>query len=180
MSDINVILEQVERLSLFELNRLRSAISIILDDPLQNEAIKQHLKIGMKITYFSNQKNDLVEATITEIRKTWVSVVNTQDNESWNVKFYSINLEGLNIKINPRNPSEGLDRNSLNVGARVGWYSKLGYEIYGMVEKLNPKKALIRLGDGQQWTVPYSLLFLVMDGVSIQGGQLCIEGEVIR
>lgn len=180
MNDINAIFEQLKPLSLFELNRLGSAISIILDDPVKNEAIKRHLKIGMKITYFSSDKNDLVEATVTDIRKTWVSVVNTQDNKGWNIKFCSINLQGIDISINPRKPSDGLDRNSLKVGDRVGWHSKLGYELYGIVEKLNPKKALVRLGDGEQWTVSYSLLFLVMDGVSIQGGQLCIEGEVIR
>jgi len=115
-----------------------------------------------------------------DIRKTWVSVVNMQDNERWNVKFCSINLQGIDININPKKSSGGLDRNSLKVGDRVGWHSKLGYDFFGVVEKLNPKKALIRLGDGAQWTVPYSLLFLVMDGVSSYGGQLCIEGKVIR
>jgi hypothetical protein len=109
-----------------------------------------------------------------------LAIPNTQDNKGWNIKFCSINLQGIDISINPRKPSDGLDRNSLKVGDRVGWHSKLGYELYGIVEKLNPKKALVRLGDGEQWTVSYSLLFLVMDGVSIQGGQLCIEGEVIR
>jgi hypothetical protein len=59
------------------------------------------------------------------------------------------------------------------------WNSKLGYELYGLVEKLNPKKALVRLGTGECWTVSYSLLFLVMDGAinSIRNEPLCIEGE---
>ena len=116
MNDINAIFEQLKPLSLFELNRLVSAISIILDDPVKNEAIKRHLKIGMKITYFSSDKNDLVEATVTDIRKTWVSVVNTQDNKGWNIKFCSINLQGIDVSINPKKLSDGLDRNSLKVG----------------------------------------------------------------
>lgn len=180
MNNINLIFEQLKSLSLFELNRLSSAISKILDDPARNEAIKRHLKIGMKITYFSSDKNDLIEATVTDIRKTWVSVVNVQDNSRWNIKFCLINLQGIDVSINPRKSSGGLDRNSLKVGDRVGWHSKLGYDLYGVVEKLNPKKAVVRLGNGEQWTVSYSLLFLVMDGVSMPGGQLCIEGEVIR
>ena len=43
MSDINTIFEQLKPLSLFELNRLRSAISTIMDDPEKNAAIKRHL-----------------------------------------------------------------------------------------------------------------------------------------
>lgn len=180
MTDINSIFKQLEFLSLFELSRLRCAISMVLDDPARNEAIKYHLKIGMKITYFSSDKNDLIEATVVDIRKTRASVINTADGTKWNIKFYVINLQGIDATITPKKSSGGLDRNSLKVGDRVGWNSKLGYELYGIVEKLNPKKALVRLGDGEQWTVSYSLLFLVMDGISIQSGQRCIEGEVIR
>ncbi|MCX7116663.1 MAG: hypothetical protein NTW94_01890 [Legionellales bacterium] len=180
MTDINKIFEQLKSLSLFELNRLRSAISIIMDDPEKNTAIKRHLKVGMTITYFCSDKNVLVDATIEEIRKTWASVINVSDGRKWNIKFYFINLQGINVNINPRQASGGLDRNSLKVGDRVGWHSKLGYELYGLVEKRNPKKALVRLNDGEQWTVSYSLLFLVMDGTSSHGGQLCIEGEVVR
>ena len=180
MSDINTIFEQLKPLSLFELNRLRSAISTIMDDPEKNAAIKRHLKVGMKITYFCSDKNTLVESTIEEIRKTWASVIDVSDGKKWNIKFYLINLEGIDVNINPRQSFGGLDRNSLKVGDRVGWHSKLGYDLYGVVEKLNPKKALVRLSDGEQWTVSYPLLFLVMDGVSSHGGQLCIEGEVIR
>ena len=80
-----------------------------------------------------------------------------------------INLQGIDTSIAPKKYSGGLDRNSLKVGDRVGWHSKLGHDLYGVVEKLNPKKALVRLGNGEQWTVSYSLLFLVMDGFSVQG-----------
>lgn len=180
MADFNAVLEQLEPWSLFEINRLRSAISRLLDDPARIEAIKRQLKVGMKITYFSRDKNGLIEATIDEVRKTWASVINVQDGKRWNIKFFLINLHGIDINIAPKKHSTGLDRNSLKVGDHVGWNSKLGHDLYGVVEKLNPKKALIRLGSGDRWTVPYSLLFLVMDGVSTQGGRLCIEGEVIR
>jgi hypothetical protein len=180
MADVNSIFKQLESLSLFELNRLRSAISIALEDPDKNQSIKNHLKVGMKITYFSSNKNSLIEATVVDIRKTRASVVNTDDGVKWNISFYLINLQGIDVNIVPKRSFGGLDRNSLKVGDHVGWHSKLGYELYGVIEKLNPKKALIHLGDGQQWTVSYPLLFLVMDGVSIQSRNLCIEGEVIR
>ena len=179
MADFNTILDQITPWSLFEVHRLRCALGKLLDDPVRNEAIKRQLQIGMKITYFCSDKNALVEATIEEVRKTLASVVDIKDVRKWNIKFYLINLEGIDTSIQPKRTSGGLDRNSLKVGDRVGWHSKLGYELYGVVEKLNPKKALVRLGNGEQWTVSYSLLFLVMDGFSIQDGQLCIEGEIV-
>ena len=180
MANFNSILEQIEPWSLFEINRLHSALGNLLDDPARNEAIKRQLKVGMKITYFCGDKNNLVEATIDDVRKTRASVTKIEDGTRWNIHFYLINLEGIDASIIPKQYSGDLDRNSLKVGDRVGWHSKLGYDLYGEVEKLNPKKALIRLGNDEQWTVSYSLLFLVMDGVSVQGETLCIEGEVIR
>lgn len=181
MSDFNSILEQLELWSLFELNRLQSAIDKLLDDPVKNESIKPQLKVGMKITYFCSDKNNLIEATVEEVRKTWASVINIADGQRWRIKFSRINLQDINIDIVPKKYSGGLNRNSLKVGDYVGWHSKSGHDVYGVIEKLNPKKALIQLGTGERWTVPYPLLFLVMDGVvTTRNGQLCIEGEVVR
>lgn len=181
MSNFNSILEQLEPWSLFELNRLRSAIDKLLDHPAKNDAIRRQLKAGMRITYFCRDKNSLIEATIEEVRKTWASVVNIHDGKRWSIRFDLINLQNIDITIAPKQYSGDLDRNSLRVGDHVGWNSKLGHDLYGIVVKLNPKKALIRLGSGELWTVSYSLLFLVMDGIStVQNDPLCIEGEVIR
>ena len=107
-------------------------------------------------------------------------MINTVDGEKWNIQFYLINLQGIDVSIIPTKSSRTLDRNSLKVGDHVGWSSKLGYELYGVIKKLNPKKALIRLGNGEQWTVSYPLLFVLMEGVSTQNKNLCIEGEVIK
>lgn len=73
-------------------------------------------------------------------------------------------------------------RNSLKVSNYVGWHSRHGCDLYGVVEKLNPKKALIQLGSGECWTVP--LFTISRDGkraFSTQSNALfCMEGEVIR
>ncbi len=139
MADFNNILDQIEPWSLFEVHRLRSALGKLLDDPARNEPIKRQLKIGMKVSYFCSDKNTLVEATVEEVRKTWASVIDVQDGKKWNIKFYLINLQGIDTSIAPKKYSAGLDRNSLKVGDRVGWHSKLGYELYGVVS-LIPKK----------------------------------------
>lgn len=179
MENFNDILEKIESLSLFEIRRLSAAVHKLLDDPARNEAIKGKLKVGMLITYFCSAKNTLVEATINEIRKTRALVVNAHDGQGWNICFSSINLEGIDTSIMPKKYSGGLDRNSLKVGDHVGWHSKLGHDLYGLVENLNPKKAFVRLSHGECWAVPYSLLFLVMDGMGSKGSNACIEGEFI-
>src|SRR5262245_8598069 len=102
MVNFNAILEQLEPWSLFELNRLHSAISRLLDDPAKNEAIRNYLKVRMKIHYFNSDTNSLIEATIVEIRKTWASVINLHDGKRWNIKFSLINLQGIDITISPK------------------------------------------------------------------------------
>lgn len=179
MEDFNSILEKVEPWSLFEINRLRSAFDILLNDPIRIDGIKYKLKIGMQITYFCNETNSLIEATINEIKKTRASITHIHDGGKWSIPFYLINLQGIDTRITPKKLSNGLDRNSLAVGDLVGWNSKLGDECYGVITKLNPKKALVKIESGQQWRIPYSLLFSVMNGVTIQGVSLCIEGEVL-
>ena len=180
MENFNDILEKIESWSLFKIRRLSFSIDKLLDDPRRNEGIKCKLKVGMPITYFCGNKNTLIEATINHIKKTRASIVNIHDGQRWNISFSAINLEGIDTSIMPKKSSGALDRNSLKVGDHVGWHSKLGHDLYGLVEKLNPKKALIRLNHGECWTVPYSLLFLVMDGVSsISSNALCIDGKFI-
>jgi len=181
MSDFNSILQQIESWSLFELNRLRAAVSTVLSDPGRNNAIKHQLKTGMDVSYFCSDENRLIKAIIIDIRKTRVTVKNMHDGKRWDIPLYMLNLEGIDTSIKPLRREAGLDRNSLKVGDFVGWNSKLGHDLYGVIEKLNPKMALVRLESGESWRVSYSLLFTVMDGeVShAKNKPLCIEGEVI-
>ena len=57
IEDFNSILEKVEPWSLFEINRLRSAFDVLLNDPVRMDCIKYNLKTGMKITYFCSETN---------------------------------------------------------------------------------------------------------------------------
>jgi len=104
------------------------------------------------------------------------------DGKRWNIPLYMLNLEDIDTSIKPIKREGGLDRNTLKVGDLVGWNSKLGHDLYGVIEKLNPKMALVRLGTGESWRVAYSLLFTVMDGeVEVSKNKpLYIEGEVVH
>lgn len=166
MSDFNTILEQLQSWSLFDLDRLYSAVRHLLNDPAKQETIKRHLKIGMTITYLDYDSNRLVEATILDIKKTRAGVMNLNDKKKWNIPFCCINLEDVDLSPRPKKRGIGLDRSAFSVGETVGWSSsQSGHDLYGVIKKLNPKKALVQLGNGDLWTVRYAYLFPVMDGV---------------
>lgn len=166
MSDLNRILEQLSSWSLFDLDRLSSAVRDLLNNPAKQEAIKRHLTIGMNITYLDYDTNRLIEATIVDIKKTRAGVINLIDKRKWNIPFSCINLEGVDLSPLPKKRGLGLDRSAFSVGETVGWSSRrFGHDVYGVIQKLNRKKALVKLGNGELWTVYYESLFPVMDGV---------------
>lgn len=179
MANINQVYENVEKLSLFDLKRLYSAIYNLLEDPERNMAVKRCLKVGMTI-YYESPAQEMIEAIILDIRKTMATVKRVSDNSRWNIYFFSINLNGKDLIATPKRQSGNLDRNSLKIGDRVGYHAKMGNDIFGVITKLNPKKAIVVLNDGQIWHVPYNMLFLVMDGVAMDSnGCLLLEGEVV-
>ena len=180
ITSINKVYAEVEKLSLFDLKRLYSAIYNLLEDPKKNMAVKQHLKIGMHIYYESDEKK-MTEAIVVDVRKTKATVRNVHDNRLWEIYLSSINLNGKDLIASPKSASGNLDRNSLSIGELVGFRSKDGNDVFGEVKKLNPKKAIVVLNSGQIWHVPYSLLFLVMDGVAMDSNDcLLIEGEIVN
>lgn len=176
----NQVYEAVEKLSLFDLKNLEDALSNLLDDPERNLAVKRHLKPGMTI-YYKKSNQTMVEAVVIDIRNTIATVLNVVDNQRWNIYLFSIDLEGRDTLILPKRAPGKLDRNSLKIGDGVGYHSKENGDVFGVVKKLNPKKAVITLNNGEIWNVPYSLLFLVIDGISMNSqGCLLIEGEVVK
>jgi len=72
-----------------------------------------------------------------------------------------INLQGAHVD-SPGSRAK-VRRDSLRVGDAVEYRSWTQREVYGVVIKLNRKTAIVRLATGQQWGVPYSLSFYVLD-----------------
>ena len=54
-------------------------------------------------------------------------------------------------------------RDLLRVGDTVGFRNRSNREVYGVVTKLNPKTASVRLTTAEQWRVHYGFLFHVLD-----------------
>ncbi len=179
--DMNKLYQEIEKLSLFNLKQLNNAIYHLLEDPDRNLAVKRQLKLGMTISYFSTETQKLVDAIITDIRKTMISVRNIDDHRNWNIYLSSIHLEGKDLLITKRRDIGKLDRYSLKIGDRVGFPSNDLDDVFGIIKKLNPKKAVVKLNNGDTWNVHYSYLFLITDGVSVDtNGNLLIEYDVVN
>lgn len=156
-----MIVSELRQASAFDLYRLQSAIGHLLDDPVRQEMIKHRLKPGMEITYFEPSENRLIPARVLEIRRIRVAIQELQTGKRWTVPLYMINIEGTDTDIAAK--KNHVDRLSLKIGDQVGFVGKDGNELFGTVTKLNPKRAKIQTAHGT-WTVPYSMLFTVIDG----------------
>lgn len=161
--NFNDISKLLESKSIFDLWCINCLTSNLMQDDTRNKIIKRQLRVGMEITYFESSENRLIEASILEIRKNKVVIRNKHDNKTWLLNFYMINLDNVtNILDNLR--AVGISKANLKVNDHVGWMSqKINKELFGNVVKLNPKKATIKLSNGELWTVPYNMLFSVMD-----------------
>ena len=155
---MNEIINQHRELSLFELHRIRSALSDFLDDSVKNAAIKKFLRVGQEINYFCDDANDLITGTIIDIRRTTVKM-QIKDWQTIVVPFCMLNLDDIDTDIKHDN----VDKTTLKVRDRVG-FVKDGIELYGVVTKLSTKTASLLVNARQKWRVSYKLLFYVIDG----------------
>ena len=169
------ILDELNNASLFELYRLEQAIRRSLEDPVRIKHIKDSLKVGQDIEYFDAEENRLVEASIIELKRTRALVKNRHDEMLWNIPFYHINLDHVDIAIS--DSTGKLDRNSLKVGDKVAFKDRKGNERFGEVIKLNQKTAGVLVGTGR-WKVGYSLLSLIIEG-ELGSETNLIEGQLL-
>lgn len=159
--DYASLLDALGKASLFDLWRLNAAIRRVLDDPNKNQVIRAHLRVGQSIRYFETTENREIPGTVVEIKRSRALVQNDHDKKLWNIPFYMINLQGVQVDSHASRAKVHPD--SLRVGDAVGYRSRTQREVYGVVIKLNRKTATVGLATGQQWGVPYSLLFYILD-----------------
>jgi hypothetical protein len=178
--DYNKVLAELENASLFDLWRLQSAINTSLDDPKRLEEIKSCLRPGLEVRYFDRIENRELDATIISVKRTRCLLENKIDARRYSVSLCMINLNGVDTKIKRDNKTGLLDRNSLKVGDRVGWYSRrTSSECYGLVVKLNPKRAQVSTLEGMIWRVPYAMLFDIVDA-GARADSRVIEGIITK
>jgi hypothetical protein len=173
------IMESLDKLSAYELRIIANTADKLIDNPDKLILIKNYLKPGMQIDYFCSTENREINAIIREVKKSYVSVVNTRDQKCCQVHFSNINLCSVDLKAPVNYKTGKVTQFNLSVGDSVG-FEHGGQELVGTVIKLNPKRAKIKLYTGKMWNVPYKFLFYVLDGSCSIAQECFIEGEVLH
>ncbi len=157
------IISELEQASLFDIYRLSAAMSTLLNQPEKISALKQQLRLGMPVSYFSFKSNKLVYGVLEEIQRTCVCVRGAGDGKKWKVPFCALNLAHVNADIHLKQTQDKYDRNQFHVGEKISFIGKNEIETYGIITQLNPKTATITTRDGSRWRVSYSHLFKIFD-----------------
>lgn len=162
--DFSHVLEALENAHLFDLYRLQIGILSVLNNPRRIDEIKRHVQPGMHVSYFNSDLNSLVNVVVEEVRRTMVLVRHKEDGKQMLVRFFALNLTGINVDIDSKN-HQRLDKNRVKVGDNVMFLDRQNREKFGVVTKLNPTTASIRLRDGSKWRVSYECVSLVTEAV---------------
>jgi 16S rRNA U1498 N3-methylase RsmE len=161
--DYTFIIDELSAASLFDLFRLRAAINLELEDPERITQVRRRLRPGMKIRYFDEAQNRLVEAVIRELRRTRLLVENFEDGKPWLIPFCAVNIDEVETELRTALGHNLLDRRRLKVGDQIGFRDRQNQDKYGQIIALNPKTATILTSDQQKWRVAYQFLFPVID-----------------
>ena len=142
--DYTIIIEELQKASLFDLFRLRAALNLRLEDAQRIELVRARLRPGQAISYFDEVENRLVEATVRELHRTRLLVENRQDKKLWSILFCAVNADRVDTDIRTvSTEAPGLDRSRLKVGDVVSFRDRQHQDRYGRVAALNQKTATI-------------------------------------
>lgn len=161
--DYAALLHSLDNASLFDLWRLNVFIARALDNPHKNEALRTRLSVDQAVRYFDTSQNREISGRIVAVKRTRALIRRDHDQKTWSLPFYMLKLQGADVDIHSHKAHTKVHRDSLAVGDSVGYKSRIGREVYGVVMKLNRKTATVRLVGGEQWNVSYGLLFYVID-----------------
>lgn len=100
------------------------------------------------------------------LRRTRALIEDLETGKRWTTPLYMLDVEGGAQDLAPLRP--GIDRLSLRIGDTVGFTDRNARERMGTVIKLNPKRTKVRTDDAV-WTVPYGMLFPVIEGETGEG-----------
>lgn len=160
------VLKALNQASAFELYRMRAAIDRALDEPRWLLAIQSRLRVGESIEYFDSQANNLRRGQVLELRRKQAVILDQDDGRRWLIPYVAINLDGADVQIREQ-PRQGLGRNEVAVGDRLGFVDRNQQQRSGRVIRLNDKTVTLLCG-GQQWRVAYCFLHRVVDSAVVE------------
>lgn len=177
--DYSKFMSELDEASLFDLYRLDVAIRKEMENPRRIEEVRRRIGKGDTIRYFEGTENRLIEAEVIEMKRTRVLVRNKHDQKHWNIPFYMVNMGEVATQITYSTSPTGMAKNEVQVGDEVGFRSKSNRNVHGRVLRLNPKTVTVAVGPNEQWRVPYSMLYPIIEGEKASERRF-IEGVVVE
>jgi len=158
--DWNVLVAELEGLTLFELGSLRRLVSELCDDPKRVAQARIQLRPGMEVEYWHSQSRGYVKATVVELQRTTVLVQHVEDKEKWTIHL-SLLAPPATTPVPRTVPS--LPKSEWRVGDMVGFKDRQNRDRIGTIQKKNPRRAEIRLKNGDIWQVHYEYLVRIQE-----------------
>ena len=177
--DYSKFMSDLDGASLFDLYRLNAAICKEMENPKRIKEVKKLIKQGDIISYFEGSENRLIQAEVIELKRTRVLVKNKHDMKQWNIPFYMVNVDEVATDIQYSTTAKGMNRNEIRIGDLVGYRSQSNENVCGKVIRLNPKTVTVLVEPKQEWRVPYSILYPIIDGEKAHERKF-IEGVIVE
>ena len=152
----------LEGATLHQISRLTDVLFAAREDPARIEAVKNVLKIGQVVTYFSSRFGQLVEGVVIKKNVKYALVEVGEERAHWKVPYHSFKLDDRFAEFQTKKKNQGLDRQSVCVGDWVG-FNHQGEEKVGQVTRVNVKTVSLTTTTGEDWRVGYAGLYAVID-----------------
>jgi hypothetical protein len=160
------ILDSLRQAPSAELYRLYLAIGKMLDDPRRILEVRQHLHLGMAVSYIGdNPLGPPSQGTVVELRHGQAIVQDSVSRRRWALPYAAIVPDSTAAPIHPEPaPPPRAQREEFFVGDTVGFTDKHLSERVGTIVRLNSKTASIAVTDSEgHWRVSYGLLRRIVD-----------------
>lgn len=153
--DWKALLADLDQCSLFEVGCLARAAGDMIDDPVRVAKARSLFRPGLEVEYWDTRDKRFVKAIVLELLRTSAFLEHMDDKQRWRVHL-SLIVPPDSKPVIPSTPSPA--KSEWRVGDLVGFKDNQNRERVGVIEKLNPRRAQVRLKTGEIWRVGYSLL----------------------
>jgi hypothetical protein len=123
---------------------------------------KGEAQFGMRIKFFNNKTQEEYHGRITKINPKR-AVILLDDGREWRVPYTMLERSDKSVSDVPESPVTpnlapvSSKKDQFKVGMRVTYFHK-GKDYYGVITRINPKKATVQSDDGTIPLVPYHML----------------------
>ena len=123
---------------------------------------KEDARIGMRVKFFFDKTREEYHGRITKINPK-KAAVRLDDGRVWKVPYTMLELSDRSVPDIPESDIPvkpdplASKKDQFNVGMRITYFHK-GKDYYGVITRINPKRATVKTDDGTIPLIPYHML----------------------